>query len=173
MVYRYTDSARFNPAAGRSYIKGSYRPPHPHQLLPLAFLGQRLSNHRILLLPPNYCSAWPVPPNNPPLTVSVVRSHLDNTRPTTSILDWRMQLNNFLQVNGGAARLKYIEVVSGPAHKPVWRCTAYSKFESPPCDVCLDFSLVDDVPYAEGSGGEKGEARENAARNCYLILRPQ
>ena len=32
---------------------------------------------------------------------------------------------------------------------------------------------VDGVPYAEGRGGEKGEARENAARNCYMILRPQ
>jgi len=84
-----------------------------------------------------------------------------------------MQLNNFLQVNGGTARLQYMEVVSGPAHKPVWHCTAYSKSEASPYGVCLDFALVDGVPYAEGRGGEKGEARENAARNCYLILRPQ
>lgn len=34
-------------------------------------------------------------------------------------------------------------------------------------------SSVDDVPYAQGHGGEKGEARENAAQNCYMILRPQ
>lgn len=40
-------------------------------------------------------------------------------------------------------------------------------------DVCLHLSLVDGVPYAAGTGNEKGEARENAARNCYLILNPQ
>lgn len=41
------------------------------------------------------------------------------------------------------------------------------------CDVCLGLLLVDDVPYAQGYAGDKGEARENAARNCYTILRPQ
>ncbi|KAF9786709.1 hypothetical protein BJ322DRAFT_667790 [Thelephora terrestris] len=70
---------------------------------------------------------------------------------------WRMQLNNYLQVNGGAQRLRYLDVPSGPAHKPTWSCTAY----------------IDGVPYAAGTGTEKGEAREVAARNCYLILRPQ
>ena len=39
--------------------------------------------------------------------------------------------------------------------------------------MCLDLFLVDGVPYAQGLAGDKGEAREEAARNCYMILRPQ
>ena len=38
-------------------------------------------------------------------------------------------------------------------------------------DVCLYVSLVDGIPYAQGTGSEKGEAREAAARNCYMLLR--
>ena len=83
-----------------------------------------------------------------------------------------MQLNNFLQVNGGTRRLQYVDVASGPAHRPTWHCTVYSRSEIPPCHVYLDLSLVDDVPYAQGYAGDKGEARENAARNCYQILNP-
>lgn len=40
-------------------------------------------------------------------------------------------------------------------------------------DVYLGTSLVDGVPWAQGTGSEKGEAREAAARNCYMLLRPQ
>jgi hypothetical protein len=82
-----------------------------------------------------------------------------------------MQLNNFLQVNGGTTRLQYLDVPSGPAHKPTWHCTAYSKFDDLlHCGAHLYASSVDGVPYADGTGNEKGEARENAARQCYLIL---
>jgi len=83
-----------------------------------------------------------------------------------------MRLNNFLQVNGGTRRLQYVDVSVGPAHRPTWSSTVYSESEVAPGDACLDVSLVDGVPYAEGRGGEKGEARENAARNCYAILCP-
>lgn len=82
-----------------------------------------------------------------------------------------MQLNNFLQVNGGTTRLQYLDVPSGPAHKPTWHCTTYSKSDDLfPCGVRLSLSSVDGVPYADGTGNEKGEARENAAQKCYLIL---
>ena len=84
-----------------------------------------------------------------------------------------MQLNNFLQVNGGTRRLQYVDVASGPAHRPTWHCTVYSESGVSPCDVCLDFFLVDDVPYAQGYAGDKSEARENAARNCYMIMCPR
>jgi hypothetical protein len=84
-----------------------------------------------------------------------------------------MQLNNFLQVNGGTGRLQYVDVVSGPAHRPTWHCTIYSKSDVPQYRVCLSLSSVDSVPYAEGRGREKGEARENAAQSCYMILCPQ
>ena len=84
-----------------------------------------------------------------------------------------MQLNNFLQVNGGTHRLQYVEVVSGPAHKPTWACTAYSESNVLQHRVYLGLSSVEGVPYAEGRGKEKGEARENAARACLAILCPQ
>lgn len=40
-------------------------------------------------------------------------------------------------------------------------------------DLCLCGSLVDGMPWATGTGPEKGEAREAAARNCFMLLRPQ
>ena len=84
-----------------------------------------------------------------------------------------MQLNNFLQVNGGTQRLQYVDNASGPAHRPTWHCTIYSESDVPQCRICLDPPSVDGVPYAEGRGGGRGEARENAAQNCYMILCPQ
>jgi len=86
---------------------------------------------------------------------------------------WRGVLNNYLQVNGGTGRLRYVDAASGPAHQPTWNCTVYSKSDVPYHHVCLDLPLVDGAPYAEGRGRDKGEARENAARNCYMILCPQ
>lgn len=55
-----------------------------------------------------------------------------DTRLTVSILDWRMRLNNYLQVNGGAKRLHYVDIASGSAHKLTWSSTAYSKSDVPP-----------------------------------------
>ena len=57
---------------------------------------------------------------------------------TTSILGYRMQLNNYLQLNGGTSRLQYVDVASGPAHKPTWHCTIYGGSEGPGCCACLD-----------------------------------
>ena len=70
-------------------------------------------------------------PTRPPLTVSAVRCRCCNTCPAISILDWRMQLNNFLEVNGGTTRLQYVDVPSGPVHKLTWHCTIYSEFNVP------------------------------------------
>jgi len=86
---------------------------------------------------------------------------------------YRERLNHFLQANGGTGRLKYVDVVNGPPHKAIWNCTVYSKSDVPYYHTCLDLPLVDDVPYAEGHGRAKREARENAAQNCYMILCPQ
>jgi hypothetical protein len=107
------------------------------------------------------------------MTVSVVRLRYRDTHPTASILDWRMQLNNYLQVNGGTTRLQYMDVASGPAHKPTWHCTAYSESSLLPLWRLLRRVLVDGVPYASGTSLEKGEAREIAAHGCYEILRSQ
>lgn len=45
---------------------------------------------------------------------------------------WRMALNNQLQANGGAQRLQYVDVPSGPAHKPTWHCIAHGTSDIPP-----------------------------------------
>ena len=82
-----------------------------------------------------------------------------------------MQLKNFLQANGGIERLQYIGIVSGPPHRPTWASTAYSRSDVAPYGTCLHLPLVDGIPYSEGHSGEKGEAHENAARDCYLTLR--
>ena len=83
---------------------------------------------------------------------------------------WRVQLNNFLQVNGGTHRLQYVEVAGGPAHEPAWHCTVYSESTVLQHRIYLGLSSVDSVPYAKGRGSEKGDARERAARACLAIL---
>ena len=88
-------------------------------------------------------------------------------------IGYRERLNGFLQANGGPGRLRYVDVVSGPAHKPTWHCTAYSKSDVPYHHICLDLPLVDGSPYAEGRGRNKGEARENAAQDCCMFLCPE
>ena len=82
------------------------------------------------------------------MTVSVAWFHLSNPLPTTFISDWRMQLNNFLQVNGGVGRLRYVDLPSGPAHKPTWHCTTYSKSPLTLCGAHSDIrqSMVSLMP---------------------------
>ena len=133
-VYRYADSARLVPAAGRSYIKGPYR------LSPRRQFSPRIPQ------PTDIQSSNPISLSPPPLIMArSSQTPIDRKRrltlpcnrcSTVSILDWRMQLNNFLQVNGGTARLQYVEIVNGPAHKPTWHCTAYSESGAPQCRVC-------------------------------------
>ena len=84
--------------------------------------------------------------------------------------NWRTRLNNFLMHNGGTERLKYMYKPIGPAHQPTWHCTAYSKSDVPLCDVCLELSLVDGIPYPDGQNRVKRLACENAAGNCYMAL---
>ena len=55
-----------------------------------------------------------------------------NTRLTVPILGWRLELNNLLQVSGGSNRLHYVDIASGPAHRPTWSSTAHSKSDVPP-----------------------------------------
>ena len=75
--------------------------------------------------------------------------------------------------NGGTARLQYMYKTTGPSHQPTWCCTAYSKFDVHLCGVRLELSLVDGTPLAIGHSGVKRLACENAAGNCYLVLRLQ
>ena len=63
--------------------------------------------------------------------------------------------------------------LAAPPADPLGAVLHTVRLKFPLSTVRLDLPLVDGVPYAEGRGGEKGEARENAARNCYMILCPQ
>ena len=44
--------------------------------------------------------------------------------------DWRMQLNNYLQANGGSRLLSWDVFQSGPLHQPSWTAIAYSMFRT-------------------------------------------
>ena len=54
------------------------------------------------------CSSWPP------------------SRAHRSTVDYRMQLNNYLQANGGARLLTWEVYQSGPLHQPLWTAIAYS-----------------------------------------------
>ena len=45
----------------------------------------------------------------------------------TRIVDWRMQLNNFLQSNGGTRMLTWEVYSSGPPHAVVWTAITYGE----------------------------------------------
>ena len=44
--------------------------------------------------------------------------------------DYRMQLNNYLQANGGARLLTWEVFPSGPQHQPMWTAIAYSMYSA-------------------------------------------
>ena len=45
----------------------------------------------------------------------------------TNTIDYRTELNNFLQVNGGSNRLKWQTSHQGPQHELIWTAICYSK----------------------------------------------
>ena len=63
--------------------------------------------------------------------------------------------------------------LAAPPTTPLGTVLHTVSLEAPLSAVCLHLPLVDGVSYAEGGGGKKGEARENTAHNCYMILHPQ
>lgn len=46
-------------------------------------------------------------------------------------LGWSTKLNNLIQANKGV-QLRYVYATGGPAHRPVWTCTANGMFDVPP-----------------------------------------
>ena len=49
-----------------------------------------------------------------------------NTSPMlTTLPDYRVQLNNYLQANGGTQRLSWGNIKDGPEHRPNWTAHAY------------------------------------------------
>ena len=61
-------------------------------------------------------------------TSRVPFAHTDDAE----VSDWRMQLNNFLQGNGGTKMLTWDVYSAGPSHQVVWTATTYSACVSLP-----------------------------------------
>jgi len=65
-----------------------------------------------------------------------------------------MQLNNFLQSQGGTSRLDWHEWMNGPIHQPRWHFVCY----------------IDGIVRGHGSGVSKSEAKESAAHRALTEL---
>ncbi|KAH9945643.1 hypothetical protein B0H21DRAFT_693865, partial [Amylocystis lapponica] len=67
---------------------------------------------------------------------------------------WRMQLNNYLQSNGGSRLLTWDVQQSGPLHQPSWTAVAY----------------IRGVEYARCTGSSQNGVKEEAARRTLAAL---
>ncbi|PCH43846.1 hypothetical protein WOLCODRAFT_153903 [Wolfiporia cocos MD-104 SS10] len=67
---------------------------------------------------------------------------------------WRMQLNNYLQSNGGARSLTWEVAQSGPLHQPMWTAIAF----------------IRGVEYGRSVGPSQNAVKEEAARQTLTAL---
>ncbi|KAI0790682.1 hypothetical protein C8Q75DRAFT_806079 [Abortiporus biennis] len=67
---------------------------------------------------------------------------------------WRMELNNYLQANGGARQLRWEVVSYGPPHQVTWQAVAF----------------INGVEYARAMGSRQNVTMEEAARQTLSIL---
>ncbi|KAI0344830.1 hypothetical protein BDW22DRAFT_1354991 [Trametopsis cervina] len=67
---------------------------------------------------------------------------------------WRMQLNNFLQGNGGTKMLSWDVYSSGPSHQVVWTAITY----------------IRGVQYAKCVSTRQNAAMEDAAQQTLNVL---
>ncbi|GBE81375.1 hypothetical protein BKA93DRAFT_601984 [Sparassis latifolia] len=67
---------------------------------------------------------------------------------------WRMQLNNYLQSNGGVHLLTWEVYQVGPLHAPSWTAMAY----------------IRGVEYGRCTGYSQGAVKEEAARQTLVAL---
>lgn len=83
-------------------------------------------------------------------------------------LDWRMQLNNFLQSNGGTKMLTWEVFSSGPPHAVVWTAITYSQRFSPlapPSNSNRAPTAVRGAQYAKAVSARQSVAMEDAAKS--------
>ncbi|OCH91791.1 hypothetical protein OBBRIDRAFT_728135, partial [Obba rivulosa] len=71
-----------------------------------------------------------------------------------SCIDWRMQLNNYLQGAGAAHLLNWDIRMSGPHHRPTWHAIVYFR----------------GVQYGSSNGSNQGAVKEEAARQALTAL---
>ncbi|KAI1791275.1 hypothetical protein LXA43DRAFT_434077 [Ganoderma leucocontextum] len=67
---------------------------------------------------------------------------------------WRMQLNNYLQANGGVRLLTWDVYQTGPLHQPSWTAIAY----------------IRGVEYGRAYGSSQAAVKEEAARQTLDAL---
>ncbi|KAI0674793.1 hypothetical protein C8Q78DRAFT_1008912 [Trametes maxima] len=67
---------------------------------------------------------------------------------------WRMELNNYLQANGGRGMLTWDVSQSGPLHQPMWTAIAY----------------IRGVEYGRAYGSSQNAVKEEAARQTLYAL---
>lgn len=83
-----------------------------------------------------------------------------------------MQLNNYLQSNGGTRLLQWEVSSTGPPHSVQWTVTTYSKYQymSDSTSLLMIVSLVRGIEYARCIGSRQGATMENAARQTLDAL---
>lgn len=89
-------------------------------------------------------------------------------------LDWRMQLNNYLQANGGVRLLSWEVYQSGPLHQPSWTAIAYSGLlllaSSTSRQTLTPPLTVSGVEYGRAYGPSQSVVKEEAARQTLNAL---
>ena len=84
-----------------------------------------------------------------------------------------MQLNNYLQANGGVRLLSWEVYQSGPLHQPSWTAIAYSMFQSyslQHVDTHPSLPAVSGVEYGRAYGPSQSIVKEEAARQTLAAL---
>ena len=88
-----------------------------------------------------------------------------------NVVDYRTELNNFLQVNGGSHRLKWQTSSQGPDHDLLWTAVCCSMFflrTAPPSTHPKP--TVDGIEYDRASSSTLGDAKERAAHATHRAL---
>lgn len=85
-----------------------------------------------------------------------------------------MQLNNYLQANGGARLLTWEVYQSGPLHQPSWTAIAYSPSFNVIFKHCFSTNtclfIVRGVEYGRAFGSSQASVKEEAARQTLSAL---
>lgn len=89
-----------------------------------------------------------------------------------TVTDWRMQLNNYLQVNGGTRMLEWEVYSVGPPHNLQWTAITYSMcyFTYALISELTSYYIVRGIEYARCVGSKQGQTMETAARQTLDAL---
>ena len=131
---------------------------------------KRANGNQTTIKPPSPCLTPLIQPGLIIVRLSFLVPFLVLT--TTNIIDYRTELNNFLQVNGGHGRLSWQTSHRGPQHELIWTAICYSKCflttrNFPPTHPR---PAVDEFEYGSASSSTLGDAKERAAHIAHRAL---